>query len=98
MSRFTVSPMHLNIERTLALGAPSPGVSAILTQLYLGGGLRRVETQAFETSDDYVENVAQRFSEDNGRQWSPWRPIVKDWPRQGDCTKQEWPCCVVFDP
>jgi hypothetical protein len=60
------------VSRELYIPYPKPGFSSVLTAGYTGNrGLRRYEVLTYQGLDDVYQNAERRYSEDNGRSWSP---------------------------
>ncbi|MCU0782559.1 MAG: glycoside hydrolase [Verrucomicrobia bacterium] len=61
------------VSRELYIPYPKQGFSSVLTAGYTGHkGLRRYEVLTYQGLDDVYQNAERRYSEDNGRSWSPW--------------------------
>lgn len=52
-----------------------PGAAAVVTQMYVGPALERIEIHAVEASVDMHTQLMRRFSRDNGRTWSTFEPV-----------------------
>ncbi len=63
---------------------PSPEVNMLTTSSnsYIGRGLRRSELRTNVSSSDWSDTHRIRFSDDNGRTWSPWKLLFKTAPEQ----------------
>lgn len=67
----------ITVQRELYMESPREGLAVILGAGYVGTGLRRRESLCYECDgrDDLPFEPQERFSEDNGRTWSPWEPL-----------------------
>lgn len=88
------------VRREVYVASPAPGVAAIVGVSYLGPGLRRREVHGHEAKSDLGEKFVVRYSEDNGRTWSPFQPVSlgTDTLRQGENFMEESPFAVNYDP
>jgi hypothetical protein len=88
------------VGRQVYVESPGPGVTAVVGVSYLGPGLRRREVHAHEAKSDLGEKYRERYSEDNGRTWSPFRPVSlgTDTLRQGGNFMEESAFAVNYDP
>jgi len=88
------------VRRQVYVESPGPGVAAIVGVSYLGPGLRRREVHAHEAKSDLGEKYRERYSENNGRTWSPFQPVSlgTDALRQGENFMEESPFAVSYDP
>jgi hypothetical protein len=88
------------ITRRIYEKSPGPGVAAVVSVSYLGPGLRRREVHAHEAKSDLGEKYRERYSEDNGRTWSDFRPVSlgTDTLKQGGNFMEESAFAVNFDP
>ncbi len=88
------------VRREVYVGSPGPGVAAIVSVSYLGPGLQRREVHAREAKSDLGEKYRERYSEDNGRTWSAFRPVSlgTDSLRQGGNFMEESAFAVNYDP
>ncbi len=88
------------VKRQLYVASPGPGVSATVSASYLGPGLRRREIHAHEAKSDLGEKFRVRYSEDNGRAWSPFHPVSlgTDALKQGGNFMEELSFAVNYDP
>jgi hypothetical protein len=88
------------VRRQLYIESPGPGIAAVVGVTYLGPGLRRREIQTHEAKSDLGEKFTVRYSEDNGRSWSPFQPVSlgTDTLKQGDNFMEESSFAVNYDP
>jgi hypothetical protein len=63
------------VEKSLFRKRPANGGAANYWVGYIGPKLERMEISSVERRDDIAEEIKQRFSEDNGRTWSPYQPL-----------------------
>jgi hypothetical protein len=75
------------VKKEIYVASPKPGVGIGIGMNYIGKGLRREETRSLIRSSDWSDTIKRRISEDNGRNWSDWRLVHKQWPVQGDFTQ-----------
>ena len=75
-------------------------MAPVVNVKYLGAGLRRREIVGLQGKSDLAEKIKVRFSEDNGRTWSPLVPLDTgpDTLRQGDNFREDLSFAVDFDP
>src|SRR5262245_12989713 len=64
-----------SVQRELYIAHPAPGVAADVVVAYLGGGLRRREIHSTQARSDIAATMSIRYSDDNGRTWSPFEPL-----------------------
>src|SRR4051812_25595210 len=64
-----------SVTREIYIPSPKPGASPVVGVQYLGKGLRRREILGYQSKSDLAEKLEVRFSEDNGRTWSPRTPL-----------------------
>jgi hypothetical protein len=88
------------VTRELYVESPGPGVAAVVGVSCLGPGLRRREVHAHEAKSDLGEKYRERYSEDNGRTWSAFRPVSfgTDTLRHGENFMEESATAVNYDP
>ncbi len=65
---------HLGLKE-LYLEHPAPRVAPWVGLQYVGPNLELREVRGIERESDAGENVAARWSTDNGRTWSGWQPV-----------------------
>ncbi|MDB6025416.1 MAG: hypothetical protein JWM68_1639 [Verrucomicrobiales bacterium] len=89
-----------SVIREVYIPSPKPGVSPIVGVQYLGKGLRRREFLGQQSKSDLPEKMKVRFSDDNGRNWSPPAPLDTgaDSLRQGEISREDLSFAVNFDP
>jgi hypothetical protein len=89
-----------SVHREQYVRSPRPGVSTSVDTVYVGNGLRRREIHVNQALDDIQEGVRERFSEDNGRAWSPMTPrkTTSDDLQQNGCRMAEAPYSTIYDP
>jgi len=65
------------VNRELYIPYPNPNVSSVLCSNYAGtSGLRRFEQLTHQILDDVYQDPKTRYSDDNGRTWTPWQEDV----------------------
>lgn len=76
----------MRVTRTLYEKSPKHGYAVILGAAYDGPGLVRRETLSYECDgrDDLPFTPRERFSQDNGRTWTDWKPLPETVDHQGD--------------
>jgi len=62
------------VRREIYVPSPRPGVSPVVRFQYLGDGLRLREFRFEQGKSDLTEKGMARFSDDNGRNWTPFVP------------------------
>jgi len=72
---WTVNEPVVSIRKELYEKHPSPECAPCVCECYVGPGLERWQIHAFESVSDVWDEVNERFSEDNGRTWSEYRPV-----------------------
>ena len=84
-AKFSSGPI-CSVSREVYLVSPGAGLAPVVNVKYLGEGLRRREIVGLQGKSDLAEKIKVRFSEDNGRTWSPLVPLDTgpDALRQGD--------------
>jgi len=89
-----------SVRREIYLPSPRPGLAPGVDVKYLGAGLRRREIGSLSGKSDLPEKMKVRFSEDNGRTWSPLVPLEVgvDSLRQGETFREDLYFAVNFDP
>jgi hypothetical protein len=75
------------VKKEIYVPSPEPMVGTSVGMNYIGKGLRREETRSLIRSSDWSDTIKRRISEDNGRNWSDWELVHKQWPVQGDFTQ-----------
>ena len=89
-----------SVKREVYVPSPKTGVAPQVAVSYLGKGLRRREIHALQSKSDLAEKVKVRFSDDNGRNWTPLAPLDSghDALRQGTNSMEELPFAINYDP
>ena len=89
-----------SVRREIYIASPKPGVSPVVGVRYLGKGLRRREILGEQGKSDLAEKMKVRFSDDNGRTWSPLAELGTgpDALRQGEIYREDLSFAVNFDP
>jgi hypothetical protein len=89
-----------DVKREMYVPSPGPGVASIVSMTYLGKGLRLREIRGHEAKSDLGEKYRVRFSENNGRTWSPWTAVAlgTDSLRQKNIYMEESPFAIAYDP
>lgn len=62
-------------KKELYLEHPAPRVAPWVGLQYVGPNLELREVRGIERESDVGENIAARWSTDNGRTWSEWQPV-----------------------
>jgi hypothetical protein len=65
----------VTVKKELYRKSPRPGAAALAAVYYVGPRLERMEWQGVEVTDDVHDDQAARWSRDNGRTWSEFRPL-----------------------
>ena len=89
-----------SVRREVYVPSPQPGVAPVIGVHHLGNGLRRREIHARQSKSDLGEEVKVRFSDDNGRNWTPLAPLETgpDALRQGTNSMEEISFAINYDP
>ncbi len=89
-----------SVTREIYIASPRPGVAPVVSVQYLGQGLRRRESRGAQGKSDLAEKMQVRFSEDNGRTWTPLAPLATgtDSLQQNGNTREDLSFAVNFDP
>ncbi len=91
--------MGIKVKKEVYLKCPEVGVSAVLGVRYIGRhGVCREENKLYERSSDWSDTLQKRISKDNGRTWSDWEMILKEWPAQKGFDKMEALRAQCYDP
>lgn len=106
MSRQSSLEMHesggliCSVKRGIYVPSPRAGVAPQIAVSYLGKGLKRREIRAFQSKSDLAEKIKVRFSDDNGRNWTPLAPLASghDALRQGTNSMEELMFAINYDP
>ena len=90
----------MKVKKELYLKHPAPGVAVNLEVHYIGRGLQREEIKSYQNSSDWNYKVQRRISYDNGRTWTEWETVLKEWPEQKGFSKIEnlSPRVQCYDP
>ena len=91
-------PPICEVKREVYMRSPRPHVAIGVGAQYVGRGLRREERRSYTGSSDWSDTMCVRYSDDNGRTWSEWELVDREWPSQGNCTKEEGPSGSIHDP
>ena len=88
------------VKREVFVFSTRPGVAPVVNVKYLGAGLRRREIHGQQGKSDLAEKMMVRFSEDNGRTWTPLAALETgpDSLRQGNNSREDISFAVNFDP
>src|SRR5882672_9201384 len=88
------------VRREIYVPSPQPGLSPVVGVQYLGKSLRRREIRGLQGKSDLAEKMEVRFSDDNGRTWTPLAPLEtgSDALRQGQNSREDLSFAVNFDP
>ncbi len=81
-SRNVVSSVICSIEKRLLIPSPEENMATTSLHNYIGTGLRRSELRSNVSSSDWSDTHRIRYSDDNGRTWSPWKLLFKEAPEQ----------------
>jgi len=65
----------VEVKKDLYCKHDKPGTSPMASMQYIGPGLERREVQCSETKSDVGDNIAARWSGDNGKTWSEFVKI-----------------------
>ncbi len=71
-----VNPPLAEVRKEIYIKQPRRNAAALASRCYVGPGLQMREIQGLEARDDVHTGRSIRFSEDNGRTWTPLSP----WP------------------
>ncbi len=79
-----------SVRRERYVPHPAPGVAPDVVMTYVGGGLRRREVHSTQSRSDIAATMSVRYSEDNGRTWSPFErlPGSEDLKQDGNGLEQ----------
>jgi len=66
------------VTREIHAPFPERRMAPIISMTYIGEGMTREETRSVMQSSDWSESARRRVSEDNGKTWSEWIPILKE--------------------
>jgi hypothetical protein len=62
------------VSRELYVPFPKPNVSSVISCGYVGpSGLGRFERLTYQVLDDVYQDPEVRYSDDNGKTWTPWQ-------------------------
>ena len=91
------------ISRQLLIPCPRPNASSVISCDYTGAsGLRRYERLMYQSFDDVYQDPEIRFSNDNGRTWTPWEADAANDIVRGVDLWWQWNCngitAGVLDP
>jgi hypothetical protein len=70
------------IHKQLLIQSPNPHTATSSRDQYIGQGLKRRQLRANQSSSDWSDTHRERYSLDNGQNWSPWQTIFKEAPEQ----------------
>jgi len=89
-----------SVKREVYLPSPQPGVSPVVGFQYLGKGLRLREFRCQQGKSDLTEKGMVRFSDDNGKTWTPFVPpdTGSEPQRQEKNFKEDGSWAFKFDP
>src|SRR5262249_45805294 len=65
----------VTVKKELYRKSPRPGAAALAAVFYVGPKLERMEWQGVEGTGGVHDQQRARWSDDNGRTWSPFRPL-----------------------
>lgn len=65
----------VRVRKELFEKHPRPQTAPCVRESYVGPGLRRWQLHAYESVSDTWDETKERFSDDNGRTWSEYRPV-----------------------
>jgi len=99
IKEFPTSPICL-VRREVYVPSPRPGVSPVVRFQNLGNGLRLREFRYEQGKSDLTEKGMVRFSDDNGRNWTPFVPpdTGSDPLRQNNNSAAVASWAIQFDP
>ena len=66
----------VTVQKEVYKKHPRKGAAALVSVRYVGPKLERLETHSVEFRDDVHSERFTRFSSDNGKTWSPTRPLA----------------------
>lgn len=66
----------VGVTKTIRKRYVRPRSAAVVGSVYVGPGLERMEIQAVESKVDIHAEMQRRFSDDNGRTWTPLEPMA----------------------
>src|SRR5690348_16673115 len=89
-----------SVEREVYVQPPTTGASTTLKRVwYAGPGLRRREIHLTSSKSDIIDWGRERYSDDNGRTWSPFTPLPgSEEHRQGEARLEGFPYALRYDP
>jgi len=92
-----VDRTHLHRQAGSLCPSLQPGVAPVVGIQYLGKGLRRREIRGQQGKSDLAEKMKIRFSDDNGRTWTPLAPLEtgSDSLRQGQNYREDLSFAVI---
>lgn len=93
--------VDIKVKKELYIKHPEDGVSVGVGVRYIGHReLCREESKSYERSSDWSDTLQRRISKDNGRTWSEWEMVLKEWPMQKGFSKTEAlsPGVQCYDP
>ncbi|MBN2562095.1 MAG: exo-alpha-sialidase [Phycisphaerae bacterium] len=65
----------VSVRKELIEKHPKPQTAPCIGEAYVGPDLRLWQRRAYQSLSDNWHRVEQRFSDDNGRTWSPYEPL-----------------------
>ncbi|MDA0841382.1 MAG: sialidase family protein [Planctomycetota bacterium] len=86
------------VKRELYLKSTIDTGAVFMSCSYLGAGTRRQEVFFEEHSDDYFGSFRERFSDDNGRNWTEWQPVPARKSQQGEAVLELMDLSCGHDP
>ncbi len=79
------------VKKEVYIASPLPQVASNVSMEYIGRGLCREEIRSSQRSSDWGDSEKRRRSEDNGRTWSEWVPVLKETLVEGQLTQEGGP-------
>jgi hypothetical protein len=70
------------IQKQLYIPSPNSQTATTARIQYIGTGLKQRELRTNISSSDWSDTHRERYSEDNGRTWSPWQLVFDEAPEQ----------------
>ncbi len=94
---WTTNRPIVSVKKELYEKHPRPDCAPCLRESYAGPDLQRWQIHAFESVSDVWHEVKERFSDDNGRTWSDYRPVVNANRTLKGLLVQEGGSCRLYD-
>lgn len=75
-----------DVKKEVRIACPELGMAPHTHMKYIGKGLMREEKLSFMQSSDWTLMEIKRISEDNGKSWTPWKPVQRETQSSGKYT------------